>query len=251
MNQAEPLPISVIGIASNEAHQLGRCLESVADWCAEMVWVINDCHDNTAEVARQFGARVEERPWTNFRDQKNTALTFATQPWVLNLDADEVVSAELRESIARFVTNPDAVGAAFPRRSWFMGRWITHGDWYPDHVLRLFRKGSGQWTGTAAHGALALERGDSKRLQGDLLHYPYANIDANLQKMIAYTSSYASEHAARPFRLHDVLLRPSWRFFRAYILKRGFLDGFPGFFIAWSTAYMVFVKYSKLYRPLN
>jgi len=247
----KPLPISVIGIASNEAHQLGRCLESVADWCAELVWVINDCHDDTAGVARRFGARVEERPWTNFRDQKNTALTFATQPWVLNLDADEVVSPELRESIFQFMTAPDADGAYFARRSWFMGRWITHGDWYPDHVVRLFRKDKGQWSGTAAHGILKIEGGRSRGLVGDLLHYPYLDIDDNLHKMIAYTRSYAIEHSERPFRLHDVLLRPTWRFVRAYLLKRGFLDGFPGFFIAWSTAYMVFVKYSKLFKPAS
>jgi len=243
---ADQLPISVMVIASNEGHQLGRCLGAVP-WAREIVVMINDCTDNTAEVAAAHGARVVEQPWTNFRDQKNAALEFVTQPWVLNLDADEVVSDALATSIHRFVRDASAPAARFARRSWFMGRWITHGDWYPDRVTRLFQREMGRWGGTAAHGALEIDGGAGTTIAGDLLHYPYGTIDDNLRKMIAYTTSYAEEHQDRPFRLVDVLTRPTWRFFRAYCLKRGFLDGFPGFFIAWSTAYMVFVKYAKLY----
>lgn len=241
------LPLSILVIASNEGHQLGRTLGSVQAWAREIVVMINDCTDNTAEVAAAYGARVIERPWTNFRDQKNAALKEVTQPWVLNLDADEVVSQELAGAIAGFVREGTRPAARFARCSWFMGRWIRHGDWYPDHVTRLFQRQAGRWSGTAAHGALEIESGPVPVLHGDLLHYPYATIDDNLRKMIAYTTSYAEEHRDRPFRLWDVLTRPAWRFFRAYFLKRGFLDGFPGFFIAWSTAYMVFVKYTKLY----
>jgi len=242
-----PLPISVVLIASNEAHQLSRCLAAVEGWVTEIVVVINDCRDETHAVAGAHGARVVERAWTNFRDQKAFATSQAQQPWVLNLDADEVISSELRTAIEQFVSeNPQALGA-FARRSWFLGRWILHGDWYPDCVTRLYRSGTAEWSGTAAHGALS-SRLPVRRLEGDLLHYPFPDIDSNLRKLITYTASFAQEEIERPFRISDVLLRPTWRFFRAYIVRGGFRDGFPGFFIAWSTAFMVFIKYSKLYE---
>ena len=247
----ERLPISVTMIARNAESLLPLSLGSVHDWVEEMVLVINDCKDRTAEVAQGYGAKVLERPWTNRRDQKNVVLKLATRPWILALDADEAVSPELREELRRWIAaaGPDDVGAEFPRQTWFLNRWITHGDWYPDYSLRLFRNGSAIWGGSAEHDKVVLQ-GSPARLHGALLHYSFPNINASVDKITAFADSFAREQqaAGRRWNLLETLFRPVWRFLRGYILRRGFLDGFPGFYIAVTTALYTFVRYSKLYE---
>ncbi|WP_244946040.1 glycosyltransferase family 2 protein [Methylacidiphilum kamchatkense] len=134
-------------IAKNQAHNLPRSLGSVASWVSEIVLVINDCTDETESVAKRYGARVEERPWSCRRDQKNIALDLASYQWILGLDADEVVSDALRQDIHNFFREDHLkyAGAYFPRKTWLIDRWITHGDFYPDYNLRLFRKDCGRW----------------------------------------------------------------------------------------------------------
>ncbi|MBU6182370.1 MAG: glycosyltransferase family 2 protein, partial [Verrucomicrobia bacterium] len=152
-DKTRKLPISVAMTARNEAKNLPRCLGAVRDWVSEIVVVANDCTDGTEDVARGLGAQVHESAWSGFRDQKNKAVELATQPWVLALDADEVVSEELRDEIFDFFDGRDEKfhGASCPRKVWFLGRWITHGDWYPDRVTRLFRRESGVWAGSTEH----------------------------------------------------------------------------------------------------
>ncbi len=248
---SKSLPLSVTMIARNEAANLPRSLAPVADWAAEIIVVINDCTDNTREVASGFGARVEERPWTCRRDQKNVALDLATQPWVLALDADEVVTPELREAITRFVQADGAGfdGARFPRRTWFMGRWITHGDWYPDYSLRLFRRKQGCWSGSREHDKLHLD-GTLTTLPDHLDHYSFPSLLDNVRKIPEYADAFAREQveSGRRWSLLHTLFRPVWRFIRGYILKRGFLDGFPGFYIATVTALYTFVRYARWYE---
>ncbi|CAF0697545.1 glycosyltransferase family 2 protein [Candidatus Methylacidithermus pantelleriae] len=247
----EPLPISVTMIACNEAHNLPRSLGSVAGWVREIIVVINDCTDLTAEVALSLGARVEERPWTCRRDQKNVALSLATQPWILALDADEEVSAELRKDIFLFFQEDHLHwdGAEFPRRTWFLNRWILHGDWYPDYSLRLFRKDRGTWGGSSEHDRVLLD-GRIKRLRGDLLHYSFPTVTANLSKIVTFAEAFGREklQEGKQWSLAETLFRTFWRFFRSYILRLGFLDGYPGFYIAWMTAVATLVRYSKLYE---
>ena len=135
MNAAtEKLPLSLILIARNEAANLPRCLDSAASWCSEIVVVVNDCTDDTVAIAKRYGARVYEHAWQGHRDQKNIALDYATQPWILCIDADEEVSPALATSIQDFVRrdDPKFAGAYFARQVFFLGQWIRHGDWYPD-----------------------------------------------------------------------------------------------------------------------
>src|SRR6266850_1959760 len=135
------LPVSVCFVSGAEAVRIGRALASVAEWAAEIIVVLNqEVHDGTEEIARKHGAIIHRHIWQGFREQKNLVGSYASQRWILQLDADEEVSDELRDELFRFFEGEQErfAGASFPRKVWFLGRWITHGDWYPDRVLRLY-----------------------------------------------------------------------------------------------------------------
>lgn len=250
------LPISVCLVSGAEEQRIARCLQSVAGWTREVVVVLNEeVRDRTEDIISDFGGRVVRHPWQGFREQKNLVLTYAGQPWVLSLDADEVVSPALRGEIETLLgseADPGVVAARFPRLTWFMGRWITHGDWYPDHVLRLFRRDSGRWGGSPEHTYVEVS-GKVKTLRGDLLHYSNPSINGYVQKIPYYADLYLQRQLAEGVRWRPlpVIGRAAWRFLRAYFLKRGFLDGYPGFFLAVSTAYAALVRHTKLYEHLN
>jgi glycosyltransferase involved in cell wall biosynthesis len=247
------LPISVVIVARNEAHNLPRCLASVRGWTTESIVALNGCTDDSAAVARAAGADVHELVWQGFRDTKNAALELVRQPWALFLDADEEVSLALRQDIERFFARGDDrhfVGARFPRKVWFIDRWITHGDWYPDHNLRLIRVGRACWGGDAfVHEKLECE-GPVTTLSGDLHHYSFPRLADHVGKINAFADLFvrAQRAGGRSFSLPATLFRPWWRFVRAYVLRLGFLDGFPGFYIAVATAFGAFVRYSRLYE---
>lgn len=249
------LPISVCIISGAEAHRIRRCLESVDKWTTEIIVVINpEVEDGTDAIARSFGAKIHRHPWQGFREQKNLALGYATEPWVLSLDADEEVSGELRHSIRHFFEGGhhryDA--ARFARKVWFLGRWITHGDWYPDRVLRLFKRESGKWAGSSEHCAVEV-KGACTTLHGDLLHYSNPNIRSYVDKINYFADIFLQRQLAEHKRWSAVgaIFRSAWRFVRAYIFRRGFLDGYPGFFIAASTAYSTLVRHSRLFEHIQ
>jgi len=243
-------------ISGAEASRIGRSLESVAAWASEIVIVLNvEVQDDTEDIAKRYGAKVIREPWQGFREQKNISLRHTTQPWILCLDADEEVSPELRESIFQFFNGPDCQkysGAYFARKVWFLGRWITHGDWYPDHVLRLIKKDSGKWEGSPEHCKIELN-GSSKKLAGDLHHYTNPTIADYVQKINYFSNIFLQRQLEekKAWSATSVVFRSGWRFLRAYFFKLGFLDGFPGFFIAASTAYATLVRHSRLYEHLQ
>jgi glycosyltransferase involved in cell wall biosynthesis len=245
------LPIAVSMTARNEAHNLPRSLGSVRDWVQEIVVVVNDCTDGTVEIARGYEAKVIEHPWEGYRDQKRFALSQVAAPWVLALDADEEVSDVLREDIFHFFENDHErfAGAMFPRKVWFMGRWITHGDWYPDWSLRLFRRGLGQWEGSPEHDKIVL-RGPCQKLRGDLHHYSNPTLVSHVDKIAVFSDYFLQRQIERGRRwsAFETVFRPWWRFLRAYVLRRGFLDGYPGYYIAKATAFATLVRYSRLYE---
>jgi glycosyltransferase involved in cell wall biosynthesis len=249
------LPISVCLIAGNEAARIGRTLASVADWTSEIVIVLNDdVADGTDAIAAGYDAKVFREKWKGFLAQKQSVTEKCTQPWLLNLDADEEVSPELRAELFRFFQGEHErfAGASFPRKVWFIGRWITHGDWYPDRVLRLFRAGHGQWAGAADHCAVALA-GVAKKMKGDLLHYTNPTMGAYIAKF-NYSADYCLQRQLaenRRWAALPVVVRSAWRFVRAYVFRLGFLDGYPGFLIATSTAYGTLVRHSRLYEHLH
>ena len=246
-------PISVPVVTFNEERNLGRCLASVRDWVDEIVVVDSGSRDGTKAIAGRFDARFEHQDWLGYRDQKNVALRHCNRPWVLALDADEEVSDELRGSIFRFFAPGGAheamAGASCNRRTWFIDRWILHGDWYPDRKLRLFRRESGVWAGSPEHDFIELQ-GRSTHLQGDLLHHSFPDMNSFVGKINGFSDVYLERMIAdgRRWSLAANVFRPWWRFFRGYILRRGFVDGFPGLWIATGVAFQTFVRHSRLYE---
>lgn len=247
-----PLPISVCLVASAEEARIARCLDSVAGWTREIVVVLNEeVQDRTEAIVLAHGGRVYRHPWQGFREQKNLVLRYASEPWVLSLDADEVVSTSLRDEIADFFRTEHQRfhGARFPRLTWFLGRWIRHGDWYPDHVLRLFRREAGRWGGSPEHTRVELS-GPIKTLRSDLLHFSNPTVNGYVQKIPYYADLYLARLLAdkKQWNAPEVVFRAGWRFIRAYFLKAGFLDGYPGFFLAASTAYGALVRHTRLFE---
>jgi glycosyltransferase involved in cell wall biosynthesis len=251
-NKIPSVELSVSLIASNEEKNIGRCLDSVRSIADEIVVVHNDCSDKTVEIAESYGAKCFEQKWQGYKDQKNISLGKATKSWVLCLDADEVVSPELLSSIKEFIKQGPEQGVdgyAFNRLSFFLGKWIKHGDWYPDRKLRLIKNGEATWTGAQVHEVLRAN-GSVERMKGDLLHFSYPSMSSFIEKTISFSDLYLQRQleTKRKWRLPDVLFRPIWRFARGYIIRLGFLDGFPGFFIAVATAFSTFFKHSRLYE---
>lgn len=251
-----PLPISVVIVARNEAANLPRCLESTRGWTAEAIVALNNTTDKSAELAEQHGATVHTLAWQGYRDTKNAALGLAAQPWVLCLDADEAVSPELRREIAAFFVRNDHdryVGAQFPRKVWFIDRWIRHGDWYPDYSLRLIRQGRARWGGDMFVHEKMECNGPVATLDGDLLHFSFPTLSSHVAKINLFADLFMQQQQVRGsrFSVADAAFRPFWRFFRAYFVKLGFLDGYPGFYIACATAFGALVRYSRLYEAEN
>jgi glycosyltransferase involved in cell wall biosynthesis len=241
--------LSVCVIAMDEEDHIEACLAS-ADFADE--WIVVDSHssDRTRELAEAKGARVVERDWPGHIEQKNFALDQATHDWVLCLDADERVSPELREAILAALDAdglPD--GFEFARRTRYLGRWIRHGGWYPDVKLRLFRRSKGRWGGVNPHDHVRVD-GVVRRLSGDVLHYSYRSLADHLRTVNSFTDIAAREKHRDGTRagLLDLTLRPAWKFLRMYVLKAGFLDGLPGFVVAVTGSYYVFLKYAKLWE---
>lgn len=246
------LPISVCIVSGAEAHRIAHTLESVASWVEEIIVVLNtEVRDGTDEIAARFGARVFREAWKGFIGQKTSAARKATQPWLLNLDADEVVTPELAEEIRAVVaqTQPDHAAYEFPRCTFYCGRWIRHGDWYPDRVLRLWQRDKATWAGEEPHARLAVT-GSVGRLKSDLLHYTNETIDRGLAKITSYSADFVRQQLARGRspRLRDLAFRPGWRFFRSYVIRLGFLDGWPGYYIAWMNAFATATRYAKLFE---
>jgi glycosyltransferase involved in cell wall biosynthesis len=245
------LPISVCIVASNEAHRIRPALDSVREWVGEIIVAIDDkVTDGTDRVAGAYGAKVISQPWSNCAAHRNFASAHAVQPWLLAIDADEVISEALRDEIVAVFSQqggrPPPAAYSFPRLSFFCGRWIRHGDWYPDRKVRLWRKETGQWEGDP-HERLVLQ-GRVLPLRSNLLHYSNESIDHILKKIGHFSSMFVRRCQAEKRRVGwtDLAIRPFWKFFRAYILRRGFLDGWPGYFIAWMDAFSTVTRYAKV-----
>jgi glycosyltransferase involved in cell wall biosynthesis len=239
-------PISVCIVSGAEAHRIGRTLESVASWTSEIIVVLNEeVRDGTEEIALGFGAKVFREPWKGFIGQKNSAAEKCTGQWLLNLDADEIVPPQLAAEMQQVVGQTDGRRAAyeFPRCTFYCGRWIRHGDWYPDRVLRLYRQGAAHWAGEEPHAQLQV-RGAVGRLRSDLLHFSNESIARQIAKIAPYHADFVERRlaAGKSTGLFDLAVRPPWRFLRAYFLRLGFLDGWPGFYIAALSAFSTLTR---------
>lgn len=251
---AHAVPVSACIIAFNEADRIGDCIASLA-FCDEVVVVDSHSTDATADIAAGLGARVIQRPFDGFRSQKQFAVEQATHDWVLCLDADERVGDALRTSIesARAGGFADAAGYRFARLSEYFGRFLRHGNAYPDRVLRLFDRRRGGWRGKREVHEAASVDGPVRTLAGDLIHYPYRSLEQQLLKTQRYARMMAEHDYARGKRatLAKLVLSPAWRFWRGYVLRAGFLDGWHGLVYAYVRANYVRQKTVMLWMLQN
>lgn len=238
--------LSVILITKNEAENIRACLESVA-WADEIIVVDSGSADDTVNIARQMGALVYEHDWPGFGPQKNRALSYATGDWVLSIDADERVTPVLRSEIAMAMREAKAEGYYCPRLSQFCGKFVRHCGWYPDYVLRLFKRGAGRFSDSLVHETLLLT-GKTGKFKTPLLHYSYLTV-TDVERKVAHYSTAAAQQmflAGKRTGLIKAALSGGWAFVRTYVVRLGVLDGCVGWSIASMNARTTYLKYSKL-----
>ncbi len=236
-------------ITRNEEPRLPTCLTSLA-WADEIVVVDAESTDRTVEIARAFTERIVVRPWPGFAAQKNFAANQARSTWVLSVDADEEVSADLREEIQHVLVEPSPVaGYAVPRRNIFWNRWVRHGGLYPDWQIRLFQRGRGRFVERAVHESVEVT-GEVRRLGSPLIHRSYESVGQFLERADRYSSLAADDLVRGGARVGPLplVLRPLGRFLAMYVLRRGFLDGTPGLLLAGLYAYYVFIRSAKVWE---
>ena len=242
------MKLSAIVITRDNERTIGRCIESLA-WAGEIVVVDSGSTDRTVEICRALGAQVHTTSdWPGHGPQKNRALDQAGGAWVLSIDSDEWVTPELRSEIERVLAALDAApGYAIPRRSSFCGRFMRHSGWWPDYVVRLFRRDAGRFTDDHTHERLVVN-GRIGRLREPIMHEAITDLDQMLTKMNAYSSSSAAMKLERRERgtLLAGVLHGAWAFFRTYFLRLGFLDGREGFILAVANAEGSYYRYVKL-----
>lgn len=239
--------LSVILITKNESANIRACLESVR-WADEIVVVDAGSSDDTVAICREFTPHVfVHDDWQGFGVQKNRALDHATGDWVLSLDADERVTPELRAQLETAMTEARYDGFYLPRLSQFCGKFIRHSGWYPDYVLRLFKRGKARFSSDLVHETVVLD-GVAGKLSSPLLHYSYMTRDDVGRKVEHYSTSAAQQMFARgkTATVLDAPLRGGWAFLRTYCLRLGFLDGKAGFDVARMNAQTTYLKYRKL-----
>lgn len=240
--------LSVTIITLNEAANIEACLASVA-WADDVLVVDSGSTDGTADLARAKGARVIAREWPGYAEQKNFAAGAAAHEWILSVDADERVTAELRQEIqARLTAEPQEAGFRVPRVTWHLGRWIRTTDWYPDYQLRLYHRDRATWTARPVHESVAAT-GSVGQLKSDLQHFAYRDLSHHFATMDRYTTLAAEDMRAQGRRagIFDLTMHPWAAFMRNYVLRRGFMDGTAGFVVSTMNAYYVFLKFAKLW----
>jgi glycosyltransferase involved in cell wall biosynthesis len=238
--------ISATIVTLNEERNLPRALESLT--CVDEIVVVDSgSADRTVEIARQYGARVIQRPWPGYAAQKNFAATSAANNWILAIDADESLSELLQAEIMTLrCTEPTAAGFCFPRRAQYLGGWIMHSGWYPDKKVRLYDRRSARWTGDYVHERVRVS-GAVSELTGNLLHFTCASLEEHRRTMERYTTLAAEELRAqgRQSGAWRTLLSPPATFLKTYLAQQGFRDGYRGYLIAKMAARYVYLKHSK------
>jgi glycosyltransferase involved in cell wall biosynthesis len=239
-------PLSAVIITRDAEPQLEDCLKSLS-FADEILVVDSGSADATRAVAEKYGARVIHQDWLGYGKQKAFAAARARHPWILALDADERVTEELRREIQNELKGPRFHAYAMPRCNRFLGRWLRHGEGYPDWSLRLFHRDHAQWSDDPIHEKV-VARGPVGRLGGDLRHETHTTIADYLAKQNHYTSLQAEQLHARGRRagVAQLLLSPFFRFLKFYFLRLGFLDGVPGLVHIAIGCFNSFVKYAKL-----
>jgi glycosyltransferase involved in cell wall biosynthesis len=240
--------ISAVIITLNEERNIGCCLESIR-WVDEIIIVDAFSKDNTLMISARHTDKIFQREWPGYSEQKNFGLSRANGDWVLFIDADEEVSPPLVSEIRQILSlaNNSFAGYRIQRESFYLGKWIKHGEWSPDRQLRLIRKGNGLWVGPSVHEQILLD-GRVGYLKNKIYHYTYRDIAHHLEKLNRYSSLFAHDALVKKQRsnLCQLFIKPFSRFIKAYFLKQGFRDGLAGLVIAVMQSFEVFLRYAKL-----
>jgi glycosyltransferase involved in cell wall biosynthesis len=246
-------PVSVTIITLNEEKNLPRAIRSVG-WADEVLVVDSGSTDRTVESARELGATVLSNAWKGYGQQKNCAQAHVRNDWVLSIDADEEVSPDLQREIQQALSatangSSQARGFYFPRKTFYLGRWIRHGGWYPNHLVRLADRRHARWTEPAVHETLAVD-GQVTGILADLHHFTFSGIQDQILTNLNFSRLGYVELLRKGQRpnLFKLVFKPIGKFIETYFLKRGFLDGLPGFIISVNAAHSMFLKYAYLFE---
>ena len=245
------IKLSVVIITYNEEKNIGRCIDSVKPVADDIVVVDSQSTDNTVTIAEQKGTRVIEHAFEGYIKQKNLANSHAKYPHILSLDADEVLSAELQDSIRTVKSDWKHDGYYMNRLTNYCGKWIRYSGWYPDKKLRLWDSRKGQWEGHHVHEKYEMQKGCTFGfLKGDLLHYSYNSISDHIKRTDHYSNISAKEYyeKGKSSSWFKIVVKPGVKFFRDYILKQGFRDGFYGLVVCCISAFSTFLKYARLWQ---
>jgi glycosyltransferase involved in cell wall biosynthesis len=245
--------VSAVLVCYDEEENVERCLQSLA-WAEEIIVVDSFSRDRTVELCRKYTNRIFQREWSGMVEQRAYAVSLARNEWVFAIDADELVTERLRDEIlTRLSEDKDKnSGYYIKRHSYYLGKWINHGGWYPDFKLRLFRKAKVYVGGENPHDKCFVH-GKTAKLRSEMIHYPYKSISRQLRTIDTYSDT-VSERLFKEesgFFLVKVFFKPPVKFLETYIYKLGFLDGSPGFVISVLSSYYVFMKYAKLWEKRN
>lgn len=245
-------PISAVVITGNEEMEIEECLRSVS-WADEIVVVDSGSTDRTVEIAARRTDKIFHSPFAGFTAQKQEATDRARGPWILNIDADERVTDPLREEIARALeSGAPYVGYRIPRLTWYLGAFVRHGTWYPDHKVRLFRKDRGRWTGGSVHESVEVD-GPVGTLLNPLLHYSFRTLADHFETIDRFTRLGAADLAerGRGGSILRLAIHPPATFIKSYVLRLGFLDGWRGLLVAALSARHAFLKYARAREALR
>ena len=244
--------LSVTIITYNEEENIRNCLEGVK-WADEIVIIDLGSQDKTVEISKEYTSKVFINPWTGHYQQKNFAIDNISNLWVFSIDADERVTLELRKDIEGVLTNPVFNGYLFPRKNYFLGKWLRHGGWYPDRVLRLFRKDKGRFGGINPHDKVIIDGGRVGVINTPIVRLTYKNFSQYIAKQHSYTTISAEEIVKmrdKKIKVGQLTLIGKFftKFLERYIWKMGFLDGLHGLIAAIAASYFAFVKYAKVWE---
>ncbi|MCK5830182.1 MAG: glycosyltransferase family 2 protein [Methylococcales bacterium] len=241
--------LSVIIVTKNESEHIECCLLSVS-WVDEIIIFDSGSTDNTVEICKKYTPLVYETDWPGFGPQKQRALEKTTGEWVLSIDADEQITKELRSEIQLAIKNQqdNTNGFEIPRLSSYCGKQIKHGGWWPDYVLRLFKKNEGKFSNSIVHERVIVN-GSIRQLNNPILHESYTSLEEVLSKTNTYSSLGAKMlyEKGKNSSLLQAILRAIWTFFRTFFIKASFLDGEQGLMLAISNAEVTYYKYLKLH----
>jgi glycosyltransferase involved in cell wall biosynthesis len=243
------LPLSVYMITYNNGATIEKALQSVSGWADEVIVVDSHSTDGAQEIIERYTEKLFQYDTKDLREKYQYAQNQCSNPWVLFIDADEWLISDIKKEISGIILGqPLYDGFIVNRRNIYLGREIKYGGWYPDREIRLYRKERGQWEG-GIHAKIAVD-GKVGALKHYYMHTPYADTAHQIRTIDRYSEAFAEDlrSSGRRFHLLNMITRPVYRFFRDYILKRGFLDGIPGLIIVASTMYYVFMKYAKLWE---